>query len=397
MEESDLIELANGHQVPRPLSYSRIDKFLSCPLQYKYKYVEGKDGMSAPPLRVGIAVHECLEYYVEYLLENNLEQDVDYMEELTYDQQLPADEWNEMHNIAVNFAKMERFDPPYNSPEIEADYSMDKNFNQCEYDDDDVVMRLIIDLLHETDQGDLIITDYKTNRRVLSQTELDDHLQLELYAWVMSKLRPDVDMFQVNLWFVRYGSKLSRIITRREIENSIEDKIMGFFDSITEAELNEEFEAQISSNCSWCSYNKICPEYVDRREAIAAGEFEPDDNADAQELAEHLKMATRIRQDLRNDLKSYVENTEESIELSDQELSFHPRKVDKFYNLKRLFIKLKELGMDVDDAWECFKISKQDLKSKLKEEGLYNAYEDLVDEIAREETKTQFGFKNIND
>lgn len=390
------IELANGHRVPRSLSHTRIDKFLRCPLAYKFQYVDDRERLGGRPLRIGLAVHECLEHYMEHIIDNGIEKDVEAMKELAYEQDIPADEWNEMFNICMNFARNNLFDEPFNNPKIESQLALDKHFNQTDWRADDAVIRGVFDFIEREDDDAIIITDYKTNRKIPSQTSLDNNLQLEIYAWMLSKVA-DFDIVQTKLWFVRYNKQMSRTITLNEINNHIEDKLMGFFDQMAQHEENESYPARVSKECSWCDFANICPEYEKRRDDLELDELEIEDESDAIERAEDLKMMTRIRSDLRAELKNYVENTQNPVEMNDQELNYHPTTSYNFNDKQSLFERLIEIGFSEEDVWQAFKVNKTDLKSLLRDEGLYHLYDELKEELAEPDPGTRFSFKDIDD
>lgn len=397
MSDEGPIHLSNGYKIPRAMSHTRIDKFLRCPLAYKFKYVDGKSELDSPPLRVGKAVHKCLEDYMDYIIEQDLPHDKEYMEELAYEINLPPEEWNEMFDIVTRYAENNVFDEDFDRPGIEERVALDSNLEQCNWYGDDVAFRSIVDFKEWADDETLIITDYKTNRRVPPQSSIQNNLQLEMYAWMASQCWPGANLIQVNMKYVRYNTRHSRTIHVPTEVPDIEEKLMGYCEQIAEAEEEEEFPANVSKECSWCAFAKICPEYKERREEINAHETRIENEDEAQDRAEDLKMINRIKNDIRDELKSYVDNHEKGVEISDQELNYHPSVSYKFHDKRALFDKLKELGVDEEEIWQVFSVTKRDLKSVLRDYGIYGKYEELQKELGTRNVSSRFSFQDLDD
>lgn len=393
--KDQLIELENGHYAPRSLSYSRINKFLSCALAYKYKYVDDKEEMESKPAEVGTAVHEVLEKYFKTMQERGEGKDVEYMEEILYDKALKPEYWNEAYEICTRFARNNdltdaQFPDEYN---LEKKFALDKSLEPVDFFSDEAIFRGILDFVSPPQDDYIIIKDFKTNQALPPQSKIQNDLQLGSYAWMLSKMYPDVDYFDISLWFVRYNHMMDRTVSRGEIDH-IEKRLMGLFDELSRAEVKEEFEPTISQACSWCDFSNICPEYNDVREQIEPEKYEIGDQDEAKNRAERYKMLNRIKGDIKGELEDYIEQNEHGIETQDEVLTYHENQTFEFNNPKKLFLELVDRGLDTDEAWEAFNVPKTNIKSVLKKHDLYDELDDIIDEVGEEITKTRFGFKD---
>ena len=104
----------------------------------------------------------------------------------------------------------------------------------------------------------IYLIDWKSNRQVLSEEDIEDNIQLNMYYWAGKQfgLTPEY----VGLYFLRANKYVS--ITRSE------KNIKDLYDKSFEVEskfLKRDLEANYSEeNCKWCGFKTICDAYQNK-------------------------------------------------------------------------------------------------------------------------------------
>ena len=169
----------------RPLSYSQIALYQSCPLNYKLQYIEGLKPKDRWYLSFGSSLHQCAEFFfkvktppppsLERLLghyEKNWisdgyespEEEAGYKE---YGRQILSRFWG-LH-----------------SADFRMPVAVEHQFN---IDIDGVKLRGFIDRVDKLDSGGLSIVDYKSNQQLFTRDYLAKDLQLTLYQVAVEQM-----------------------------------------------------------------------------------------------------------------------------------------------------------------------------------------------------------------
>ncbi len=245
-------------------SYSRLEAFKSCPLKYKFTYVDRIkrriDGIEA---FMGSRVHEVLE---------KLYTDLKY-QKLNTLQELHGDfearwgrEWHD--NIVIrkidytadNYFEMGRkcisdfYDRyyPFNHAmtlglEKEVRFSLDPEglYQMIGY----------IDRLDQNADGFYEIHDYKCSGSCPEQPHFDKDRQLALYQIALGQVFTDVKDVEL-VWHYLVFDKEFR---SRRVPNQLETLKTDTIELIKMIEATEEFKPTESPLCDWCDYPDLCP------------------------------------------------------------------------------------------------------------------------------------------
>lgn len=389
------IELYNGIKVPRALSFSRIDKFLKCKLQYYYDYVEDRETTSAEALNVGKAIHLCLEDYAKHCLSNGIEADEEFMQNLAYEiDYLNPKAWKDMNKVVMDFASEYEFsDDRFDEFYVEKKVALDKNLEPCDWRSDNAVFRAVFDLAGVTPDNDLVITDWKSNRHLPPDSEVEGDLQLMTYAWAADKFFDDIENFKVRLHFLRYHTVRPRdggVFDKAEVDR-FQDRLFEIFKQMYQAEKNDEFPATINSQCRFCSFRKICDDFQELNDDLDGVVEVPETEDERVELAREYQAISQRRKELRDTLKDVVE-AHGPIKIDDngEVLDFHTGTSTNFHEAKSVLETLRdETDIPQDELWDMLKISNSNAKSLLKDYGEY----DMMEKVAEQESKPRFTFK----
>ncbi len=162
----------------KPLSYTQISLYQSCPLCYKLQYIDGLEPKEKGYFSFGTTMHACAEYFfkvkvppppsleelLQYYQRNWLAEGYESAEEearyKAYGQELLTRFW-EIH-----------------SPDFRIPIALEWMFY---IDIEGVKLRGFIDRVDKLDSGGLNIVDYKTDKRLFTRDDLARNLQLTLY------------------------------------------------------------------------------------------------------------------------------------------------------------------------------------------------------------------------
>jgi putative RecB family exonuclease len=162
----------------RPLSYSQISLYQTCPLCYKLQYIDGLEPKEKGYFSFGTTMHACAEYFfkvkvppppsLEELLrfyeQNWLSEGYESVEEeanyKAYGREMLAKFW-EIHR-----------------PDFKMPIAVEWMFY---IDIEGIKLRGFIDRVDKLDSGGLAIVDYKTDRELFTKDYLARNLQLTLY------------------------------------------------------------------------------------------------------------------------------------------------------------------------------------------------------------------------
>lgn len=162
----------------RPLSYTQISLYQSCPLSYKLQYIDGLKTKDKWYFSFGSTLHKCAEFFFkvrvppppslnellqhyerEWLSEGyeSAEEEANYK---AYGKQLLSEFW-QIHNTGFKMPVA-----------VERPFTVDIQ---------GVKLRGLIDRVDKLDSGGLSIVDYKTSRELFTSDHLTTDLQLTLY------------------------------------------------------------------------------------------------------------------------------------------------------------------------------------------------------------------------
>ena len=130
---------------------------------------------------------------------------------------------------------------------------------QLEFDLDGIFLRGIIDRLEENAAGELIITDYKTGRAPAPAFQKARLGGVHFYSLLCERVlgrRPA----RVQLLFLGQPVVIDTVPTDQSTRQ-LENKLRAVWSAIETGCEREDFRPKPSKLCSWCDYQKWCPEF----------------------------------------------------------------------------------------------------------------------------------------
>lgn len=237
------------------ISASKLECYLNCPLNCKYKYVDKlpPEVDARGPVVLGIAVHESIhrmyltrKFNRRFLISNwanifdktAIEQKVKFKDE--DDKKFWKSQGYPLLNVFYNRAEKEGILKPAIATE---------KYFKIPYKDFYLTGK--IDLIIEFPNGEIVIIDFKTSRKEETARQMMINHQLTFYSWgVRKKLNIKED--RVGLFYIRSGN-IKYSTRKRSDYFGLAKKIVGVVEGIR----NKKFEPTWN-DCKYCDYKKRC-------------------------------------------------------------------------------------------------------------------------------------------
>lgn len=238
------------------LSFSRVDTYQTCPLKFRFGYVDKLPQQPSPHLSWGSSIHAALERWWDQKLPTP--PPVDDLLRGLYDgwddsgfASMARQDKLEWYAHAQNVLRRhhERHSAGYRPAMVtEAWFELDLGR--------DIQVVGSIDHVAPTDAGGFGIVDWKTNRRAKDRRRVAGSLQLAIYAMAAEQLwgrAPD----WVALDFVVPGVRVA--VARDEIDV---DGAVATIHQVADQIRAEVFPAKPSRLCDWCDFRAECPAFA---------------------------------------------------------------------------------------------------------------------------------------
>ena len=323
-------------------SYSRLNLYENCHAAFKYKVIDKIAELSNTAATTGIICHQILEEYVTFLISKKQRIDFNYLIELISRATTEAtinivdDIKLIMNNTSESFLL-----PEYDNfcfPEKR--YAFNFDWELVEWNNPDVFIRGIMDLTWDKN-GCLYFEDFKTSRKILSESEVKNNFQILLYALMLYKINQEniekgiyKSYIICRINFIRYGVVREIKISIKKIQY-IEKKIYRLISQIENTKL---WRPSICQYCDWCSFQSVCTLY---KKHLKNFNFNP---KNIYLLAKKVYIAEQFIKSGKKILKGHVDNTG-AITVDNMVLDFYPEE-KKSFNTLNLINKFKEHKID---------------------------------------------------
>jgi len=238
-----------------PLSYFRLDDYLTCPLMYKFRHIMRIPVLPHHNLVFGRTLHAVIDYYLLNKISGNLISENDFYKE--YEKKWLNDGYlsREHEDMRKKEGKKAlRFFYRREKTQSSVPAFIEKDFRWFLKD---------VRFSGRWDRVDLseagaIITDFKASQ-VKDQKEADkktrESLQMDLYALSFSKIRQE-PLQEVRLHFLE-----SDIIGQAKKSESDLRKALAKIEDVKEGIRSQDFKAKPDwHNCNYCDFKSICPD-----------------------------------------------------------------------------------------------------------------------------------------
>lgn len=240
------------------VSFSAMDCFIRCPLQYKYSYIDRIKVPQKPVLFFGSLIHEVVQYALKK------EPFIPTIEELLdlyknrWDEKIFADKKESDIYFQEGIKMINNFYASH-QPGLRDIVAIEKRFQMPLGDH---IINGQIDRIDKLPHGPFEIIDYKTNSKLPTQQEIDNgenyKMQLGIYQMATRYSWPEAKDIKVTLYFLKHNEKISTERVDLELED-VKDKVIKTADKIVESTDKMNFPAKPNPLCDWCDFNDRCP------------------------------------------------------------------------------------------------------------------------------------------
>lgn len=244
------------------LSFSQIDSFSICPLQYKYKYILRLPTPPSASQTLGDTLHRTLKNFYQRQITSKrrleLEDLLAILEESWSSEGFSSKEHEETSKKAAKRMLINFYENGFDYSKIGNVLALEQPFS----------FRLtpilkiggIMDRVDKLDEDRIEIIDYKTGARTPSQKDVDRNDQLTIYALAASTIKDlpfyrPVEKIVLSLYYLDKGVKISSTRTSKEIER-IKEKIIQLVEEIEKTDFPPKPNRPFP--CDHCEFKLLC-------------------------------------------------------------------------------------------------------------------------------------------
>ena len=370
-------------------SYSALGTYKQCPQKYKFQEIDKIPSGKSKEAMFGTLVHEALRFMFQRdPLFPTLDEVLEYFR--THWPTKEKMDWATGDEEELYFKQGESMIKNFyarNAPWNFTVVDLESRFEVVLMDDKNPglgthILSGKIDRIDKIGDDQFEVIDYKTGKRMPSQRDIDNDLQLAVYTLGIKSKWPHlkIENIKASLYFLKHGEKLT---TQRDVM-AVEKTKTGVLKTINEIQdkiaSGEKFEPVPSILCNWCSYKPICPmwKHLYKKEAPNEALVKEAVNEYLQLKSQNKKNTERMTE-IQGILNHYLDNQELARVFGDE--GYVTRTLEKRYeyDYERIRPVLEKIG-----KWDAV-LAADDKKFK---EILKTIPEDIREEVAE--------FKNLS-
>jgi putative RecB family exonuclease len=252
-----------GVGLPRGLSPSAFAAFKSCPLAFKFSYLDRLPQPPSAPASKGTLVHRALELLMLRDAANRtLPAAIDDLARARAELaehpefaglELTEAEWDAFHHEAeVLVHRYFDLEDPTRVRPIGLELRLSATIGALK-------LRGVIDRLELDDDGELVITDYKTGSVPGERHELQRLAGVHMYALMVEQIlgkRP----VRVQLLYLLKPEAIIAVPSEQSV-NGVARKSQALWKAIESACARDDFRPHPGPLCDYCSYQAYCPAF----------------------------------------------------------------------------------------------------------------------------------------
>jgi RecB family exonuclease len=244
-------------------SYSALDAFKQCPLKYKFQVI---DRIKAPKTKeavFGDRIHKALQFlHSKQMPSPPLDEILNYFKEIW-----PTDFFQDEQEDLIYFSEAIKILKHYyehylkikdNFTVLGTETRFEVLLENPQSKNEKCLLAGIVDRIDKTKTG-IEIIDYKTTKKLPSQEDIDNSMQMSLYCLGVINRWPQfassgIENIKLTFYYLKHQESISTSRTKQQLEH-IQTQIWNQLKQIE----TSKFEPIPSPLCDWCGYKKICP------------------------------------------------------------------------------------------------------------------------------------------
>lgn len=250
------------------ISYSSLDTYKTCPLKFKFQQLDKIRTPKNIEMIFGSAVHSALKYMFERTpLYPTLDEVIDFFRN-KWDEQAaaigdkPENEKDALREQGIallkNFYKKNQ---PWNFNAVELESFFSAELEDPKTGEKHVLTGIMDRIDKNQDDDSYEIIDYKTAKKMPSQSVVDSDLQMSIYHLGIVKRWPHLASREIklSLYFLKHGEKISTVRSKKQLEETAETVLEAIREIEGRMADNYDFPPHPSALCDWCGCRKMCP------------------------------------------------------------------------------------------------------------------------------------------
>ena len=246
----------------RPLSYSKISAYQTCPLFYRFQYVDKLPTKPRYYFSFGNTLHRCAQFFFKKKDEGppTLPEFLAFYESAWsgmgyFSKKQEAADKQTGSEILTRFWEL-------HSANYKTPLAVEKGFT---VDIGGVPFRGYIDRVDFSPNGGLNILDYKSGKREITPSDVEQNLQLSMYQLGVERtwLLP---VEKLSLYHLRSNTNVEVGARDGSTLQEAEETVA----SVAGAIGNEQFEPRLNPSCP-CEFSKMCPLFNPEAASLPVG------------------------------------------------------------------------------------------------------------------------------
>ncbi len=234
------------------LSYSALETFRTCPLKYKFAYIDKIPVTQSGVMQFGSLIHKVMEELYAHQMLPISKEELMHLFSAQWKPKLYKDAYQAQSDFESGLAIVEReWEKKQAQPEP-VTIAREKYFLLPIADGFDLSGR--IDRIDKIGDNSLEIIDYKTGRTVPSEEEVRNNLQLSIYYFALLKLWPSTQQVTLSLYYLRPDMKVSFVAEPALLEQAKET-----LRDLVEQIRTTNYAPTPGRHCDYCDFRPHCP------------------------------------------------------------------------------------------------------------------------------------------
>ena len=258
---------------PRPLSPSKVSSFTNCPLAFRLAVIDRLPDPSSAVAVKGTLVHSALEGLIwnhpagqrtpavalaELEAAWQVLQGDPEFEGLALDDEQAATFRADAEVLVGNYFELE---DPDRVRTLGVELGLEADLGHLR-------LRGIIDRLDLTDDGDLVVIDYKSGKAPSARFERAKMAGVHIYALLCEQVLGRAPV-EVRLLYLRDPIVVTAAPSQQTIRGQ-RQRTIAVWQAIERACTSEDFRPRPSPLCRFCNFRSMCPVYGGEPPAVAA-------------------------------------------------------------------------------------------------------------------------------
>lgn len=234
------------------LSYSALETFRTCPLKYKFAYVDKIPVAQSGSMQFGSLMHKVMEELYSHQMLPISKEELQHLFSSKWNSHLYQDSYTADIEFQTGLSIIEReWEKKQNQPEP-LTIAREKYFLLPLAEGFELSGR--IDRIDKVGEDSLEIIDYKTGRSVPSEEEVRNNLQLAIYHLALLKLWPTTKEVTLSLYYLRPDMKVGFVA-----DPALLEKAKLALADLVEQIRTTNYAPTPGGHCDHCDFQDRCP------------------------------------------------------------------------------------------------------------------------------------------